>query len=907
VALNSLYVVRQGDIEELVAAGHEAMRAEDAARALELFQAAVDLGRGDALAEGRLRHVRRRAREGRIESLLALGRVHEATAGLEALLHDDCDRAQDAGGNGDEADVRARGSHGFQGSHAHRSRPHGPPPGSLVGRTSERRLLDAALADVLGGERRIVVVSGEAGIGKTRLVAELGSLARAAGARFVECRPHAGPGWPPYGPWTQALRSLVAACPEDQVTRAFAPHAGQIARLVPEVAEMFPHARAVDPARADVARSRMAEAIASGLGQLARAVPIVVALDDMHRADAASLFVLRYLAASPPVGPLLVLATEDPTAGGRDVAGALATFGSGGSIVSLALERLGADGVAALLASAGCAPLDPERLSDVVECTAGNPFHVLELVRTLDATPGGIGADLPDSGPELLTRRIAELPAATRDLLATAAVAGRVVDLRTLDAIAGDALAILGPALAARILVPVDGWPSQLRFRHDLLWHAVVDGLDGAQRAKLHGRLGAICWTSGDRPMEEVAEHLWLAANAAQLGDNDRAVAVALAAADDNLGMSAVGRAAEHLDRAGRLVATEDRPAVKSERQVQLGARWARLHALDQGLLSPGIAAAVRQAWGAVRGPIVVPEMATIGRLGWMHHMLRGEIVRAHALADDLARRGTTADTPGVLVTGLACLGHVEFQLGRQNAAREALERTLEIAGEPERAPQRLRSDVLRAQAYLGPLLEILGEGARARDMLDGALATTAEPDDAIEIRVAAALAGVIARDPARTAAAAGAVEDIARLSSAKLYLPLAHAFGGWASVRLGDPAGEWTLDEAIEQLDAMGVRWARAMFLGLRADAAVATRRDHDAALDDVDAGLEEVAATGERFYEPELHRLRAELLASVGTARDADLELHRAYDLARSSGAMAFAQRATATARALGFRVTG
>jgi hypothetical protein len=725
----------------------------------------------------------------------------------------------------------------------------------------------------------------------------------------VACgRAHPGPGTPPCWPWAEALTALFASVPPETVTAALAPQSRLIARLVPELGVILPPGRHDDVALpASTARSRLAEAVTRGLARIAEQTPIVLVLEDLHRADPASLFLLRYLMAAPPIGSLLLVATYRTGDAEPDVVRALAPFRSRRSLTWTELAGVDDDAVGELLAALGCAGLGRDDVAAIGERTGGNPLLVEETARAVRRAGPAAVDGLPTDGRGLLGHHLAALPAATRRLLDVLAVVGDRVDLAVLEPIVGNAASTIVPAVDSGAVVALDGSGSSFRFRHELLRTTIYDQLERARRAELHGVVGVALKHAEGRPADEVAEHLWRAVDGGLATYADLAVGAALAAADAALDLSSVEQAEDQLERAGALLDTEARPDVRSAREAQVGARWVRLHELDKGLLAREIPAAVRRIWRAVRGPAVVDEMAATGRTGWTHHVLRGELNQARALAEDLVRRGTEAGEPSSLTVGLVGLGHVRFLSGAPQAALAALERALAIAEGNDASGRLLRRERVRARAFLSPLLELVGESPRAGWILDGALAHAARPDDAVELHLLAALAGVVAGDPRRTLAASREAEDVARSCSLGLHAPLARTLTAWSAARLGDPSAEWDLDEALHQLDAMGLRWLRALRLGLRADAAVAARGALDDGLECLNNALAEVATTGERVYEPELHRMRAESLAALGEAAAAEAALARALESAQVTGATVFEERIRTTAHSLHLSIAG
>jgi len=176
--------------------------------------------------------------------------------------------------------------------------------GRFVGRAAEREQLATAWKDAATGTRRVTLLSGEPGVGKTRLAAELARVAHDEGATILygRCEEDLGV---PYQPFVEALRPYVAACPVGELAEQVAPYGGDLARLVPELAERIadlPTALVADP---ETERYRLFDAVTSFLGNIVGTAPVVLVLDDLHWAAKPTLLLLRHLTRAEWSGALL--------------------------------------------------------------------------------------------------------------------------------------------------------------------------------------------------------------------------------------------------------------------------------------------------------------------------------------------------------------------------------------------------------------------------------------------------------------------------------------------------------------------------------------------------------------------------------------------------------------------------
>jgi hypothetical protein len=428
----------------------------------------------------------------------------------------------------------------------------------FVGRGDELRAIVGAVADARRGRGRVLLVAGEAGIGKTRLIEEaVGELDVAV--HWGRCREAAGA--PAYWPWTQALRGLAETLPPDELRAPLDADARLLARLVPPLRALLPAApdATSDPRFAgdpEQLRFQLFDALAGWLRRVTRARPAVLVLDDLHWADSESLLLLRFLAAEIATLPLAVIGTHReiearqlPTAP-RLLADA-ARLGQ-----RVVLRGLDPDDVAALVRGV-LGDVRPDVLRAIERTSEGNPFFVRELVALVarDGQPEGATLALPDEVRELVRRRLEPLPAEVRELLGVAAVLGREFDLPLVVAVVGvdapTALDRLAEAVRAGLVQEVPGAPERHRFAHALVHDTVYDGLPVAIRAALHVRAAAVL--EGLHPAERDARAADVALHLLRSEDRlhvERSIAYSVRAAE--LAHAALGyeEASGHYERA---------------------------------------------------------------------------------------------------------------------------------------------------------------------------------------------------------------------------------------------------------------------------------------------------------------------------------------------------------------------
>jgi DNA-binding CsgD family transcriptional regulator len=366
--------------------------------------------------------------------------------------------------------------------------------------------LDAAFEAVRQGSPAAMLIGGEAGVGKSRLVSEFSSRARAAGARVLagECLELGADGLP-FAPFTAMLRDLVRELGPDQVTGLLPGGSGttrELARLLPELGRSgsFPGSTAglagaggpVDPASpnsAGEARARLFEEFLTLLERLAGTAPLAVVVEDAHWADRSSRDLLAFLIGyQRALRQVLIVVTfrSDELHRTHPLRPLLAELGRIDWVERMELPRLTLAEAGELAAAILGRPPAPELADRLFQRAEGNPLFTEELL----CCDGGLASEIPDSLADLLLNVVRGLPEDTQEVLRVASAANGSASHPLLAKVSGrgeaDLIRALRPAVTRNVLVTTSG--GGYAFRHALIREAVHGDLLPGEHGQVHAR-----------------------------------------------------------------------------------------------------------------------------------------------------------------------------------------------------------------------------------------------------------------------------------------------------------------------------------------------------------------------------------------------------------------------------------
>jgi tetratricopeptide (TPR) repeat protein len=626
----------------------------------------------------------------------------------------------------------------------------GPAPVPLVGRERPwASLLEAWTGVQRHGRGRLVALTGEAGIGKTRLATDFAAHVSGAGAQVLACRCYEGERVA-YGPLADGLRAAMASG-ADWAGVLEAHWLAEAARLLPELAPLMPSMTVMGAPDGPGAQGRFLEGLCRSLLAAVRgARPGLLVLDDLQWADDATLDAVGYLARRLDRAPLLVVAAwrGEHVPRGHHLRRLVAETQRAGSGIILTLARLDRQSVAELVRA--IAPDRAALASELYQRTEGLPLLLMEYLAALDGDEGPLPA-LPTGVRELLQARLERVSAPGWQLLTTAAVIGRSFDVDTVREASGrsddEALGAIEELVRLGLIHEVTGPATSYDFSHDQLRLLVYEQAGLARRRLLHRRVAqALTGRGRGDPSAShaasVSHHFQLAgrdadaaewfalagARAAALYANREAVAhyqaalalghpeaagLQLALGDLHTLLGSYGdalanyeAAAAHCDR-GDLATVEHKLGSLHHRRGDWEAAEAHLEAALAALPADDTAAAAADAAVVRRARLVADRSLVAHR--------RNQPNQARELAALALELAEATDDPAALAQCHNLVGMLATSVGDHQRARRHLEQSLAHAGklpEPGARVAALNNLALahRAAGHLDLALELTAD-----------------------------------------------------------------------------------------------------------------------------------------------------------------------------------------------------
>ena len=765
----------------------------------------------------------------------------------------------------------------------------------LVGRRRELADLQNAWLTSERAGAQLVIVSGEAGIGKTRLVEELRSWCAHRGASTAEARAYAAEGALAYSPivaWlrTDAFRARLAR-PEARRR--------DLSRLLPELLGQPSERTRIEPGSEPEERQRLFDAIAWVV--LASGTPTLLVADDLQWFDRDSLQCIHYLIRAEPTARLLIVATvrREEIRPSDGLATLVAAARALGRCMEIELGRLSDDETAALATNLGRTGMRPRDIQQLHAETEGNPLFIVEALRGGWRAAGDRWTTPKVQG--VIESRLADLSTPARDLLTTAAAIGREFTsdvLARASDVSSQAFVSALDELWRRGLIRERG-SQAYDFSHDKIREVAYHDASPVRRRHDHLRIA--------RALEEIhaldphAVSGIIAAHYEQAGAIDSAITWCERAASAAQQVGANAEALRILEHAIDALGSQPPGADRDARELTILAALVTLLGSIEGYGSARLAETQRRAMSladARRLELSPPVLRSLA----MTRLTRGNFSEACAAGEQLRARAERDLDPVLRVEAEYVLGIAAFWQGHLAIARAHFEEAVAHYSPAHRVTHIVhyaQDPKVICLSRLANTLWFLGEFTAAWNAVDAALTMANEignPHTRATALTFATLLAIEGRDDARVRCYAAAMSDAINQQSIQIRMS-ADAIRGYVDVLDGQSdAGIVRVRRALDDLG--GAVHAPGMHVALARILLEACSRANQAR-----AGLEAadrmLAWPGDvRIFDAEVRRLRAEFLCALGgTADEVTAELGRASDVACQQGASAFELRICTT----------
>lgn len=779
---------------------------------------------------------------------------------------------------------------------------------ALVGRSEEWDTLRGAWQQAVAGQSLLAVITGEAGIGKSRLGEELRDWVGRQGYATAGSGCFSAAGSLAYAPVIELLRSHAIG---PGLRRLGDGWLAELARLLPELRDEAPELARAPPLIDDWQRARLFDALAHAT--VAEGRPLLLVIDDLQWCDKETLGWLLYVLRSRPHAPLLLVGTAraEELGPGHAVGSLLLAARAGGQAIELELEPIDRADTVALAAQVWGRELDDEREEVLYRETEGNPLFVVEWVRSglidkVSRAGSGEGAgggwQLPPGPRSVIEARLAQLSPAGQELAGLAATVGRAF---TLDVILQassrseeEVVEALDELWQRRIVHERD--VDAYDFSHDKLREGAYRRAGAARRRLLHRRVAQALERLHGGDLDTVSGQL--AAHYERAGWLERSSDFCARAAAVAQRVYAHDEATRLLTRALELLDAQPPGRERDARELALRTALGVALVVLKGYGTQQVTATYARAW-ELSERLGDPPTAPVVRGVGLSSLTRGELPQAARLGRRLLELGEQDDDAMVRVEGHYLLGVTSFWLGDLGTARDELERAI-AAYVPGRARSHLalysQDPRVVCMIRLAYTLWYLGRSDEACSHSVQALSLAEQLEHPYSLAYALTFASWLALDSGddgRARELAGRLAGLADERQLGFLRPIGTILGGWARVADGGvDEGITMIREGVDAYHRSGQPLYLPWSLRLLARVCVAAGR-LAAAQTALAEAFEVVEATGQRVLEAELHRLAGELALAQGGDRTAvTAHFDRALVIARRQGAVSLEREAAA-----------
>lgn len=779
----------------------------------------------------------------------------------------------------------------------------------FVGRDAERAMLLRSLEEARGGKGELVLIDGAAGVGKTRIAAEIVVEASRRGVLTLvgACYDRDDP--VPFIPFVEILETALARTPNLAAFReALGDDAAEMARLMPQLRRTFPDVPAPAELPPEQSRRLLFGAFAGIVKRVSRNSPILFLLDDLHWADEGTLLLLSHLAQIIPELPVMIVGTFrtfEPDPAGR-LTRTLDELIRRHLVERLSLRGLSESAVAEMLrALSGQEP--PKAIVTLFHAdTEGNPLfvealfrHLVEQGKLLDSA-GEFRRDLklddisvPQSLRFVIGRLLARLDDATVKALGTAAVIGRSFTFDLLAAAthvgADSLLDCIEEAERAGLITATLEYPeARFRFSHELIRQAVVSQLSAPRRQRIHldvaDAIEHLAGATADDHAEDLAHHLWNAGSAADRARTFRYLQMAGERAGQR---SANLEAINHFRNALKLVNSIPETPERLRKELMLNAALGTALVATKGFSSLEVGSVFARARELSQWGDEAPQLFRAFWGLWINYASRSEYAAGFEMGEQCLRLAQTTGDSGLLVEAHHALGVSCCTAGEFARALEHLDQAIGIYNPVDH-------DALKFVYGQDPAVACLFHAAWALWFLGYPDQSLKRDNESIALArrlkhpATLAMAAAFVALPYQFCRDAKAVEELAAEAVAlstehdlAYYRGIGVILGGWAMTQRG--RREEGLARLRQGLDAF--RATEAVFMIPYFSTLLAEVYGEIGQASEGLRVLDAIDATHDRYWVAELHRLRGELILKqqdTGDARDLEAKAEEYFQQA-------------------------
>ncbi|WP_257451775.1 protein kinase domain-containing protein [Archangium lipolyticum] len=778
----------------------------------------------------------------------------------------------------------------------------------LVGRDRELGMLMGRWEEAREGRGSFVLVQGEAGIGKSRLIQELRQRVSPATSIRLRCQCWSQFGNSAFHPIIDMLQHLFRLEPEgsprDNLARleaslgAFGMEPDAMALIAAFLSLPVKENLPVLQLSPDRQKDRTLEALAVLLLRMAREHPVFGVVEDLHWADPSTLDLLGHVLGRVGGSRVMLVLSARP--------GFQHTWPVPERLHTLCLDRLPARLTATLVQeAAGGRELSGEQVQQLVAKTDGIPLFVEEMTRMV--LEGGTLSSIPVTLHELLLARLDRLPERLKALAQVCAVVGRdfshallaTLTRRDSSALLEDMEELVAAGLLQR--EEEDGQGPRYHFRHALLQDAAYQSLLRNTRRQHHRRIAQALVEQFPEVVETQPE--LLAHHYTEAGEYDPAIRSWMQAGMRASLHSANQEAVSHLRQALKLLRSLPDAGQRIQQELQLLIALGIPLSQVQGYRSPEVKQTyvrARELFGLVGEALPGLELSYWGP--YAYYFARAEYRLSHELAEQLVGLGSRQHNQELLALGYRMMATDFFIWGRMGQAREFVERAVScadftLAQHRELAVRHWVDPRSMALIHAAVVHSVLGQLEQARQYRVEAVALAGRIGHVhtrAYVLLYAALSCQLCRDARGTLELAEECHALSREHWFRLWLVWSGLLRGWALAELGQAEkGLEQMRDGLSRWRMVGLRAGMPHHLGLLAEVHLRLGQPQEALLS-VHEGLKWGEAVGEHFYEAELHRIGAEAQRALGHEEEAREGFLQAVRIAREQGAGGYERHA-------------